>query len=114
MSEADRGAALIWCPFDTREHAVGVVRRLVSEELVACGNIVGEMTSVFRYEGRIDEASECGVLLKTTGDLLEAACARLAELHPYETPAIAGWHADHAPSGTLGWLAESLPQLPPE
>ncbi len=100
------GAALIWCPFGNETNAGEVAAVLVEERLVACANIIPSITSVFRWQGKVQRESEAGVLFKTTGKLLEDAVERLTELHPYETPAILGWHADHAPTAVLEWLEQ--------
>lgn len=98
-------AALIWSPFGSIEEARQAAQTLLQEKLVACANIVPEMLSIFRYEGKVQSASEVGVLFKTEARLLDVATSRLAELHPYETPAICGWLADSAPQETREWLA---------
>ena len=46
------------------------------------------------------------MLFKTEASLLDSATSRLAEVHPYETPAICGWLVDSAPPETREWLAE--------
>ncbi|WP_448502065.1 divalent-cation tolerance protein CutA [Sphingomonas sp.] len=99
------GAALIWCPFPDRETARAAADQLLADGLVACANIIGEMESLFVWQGEADSASEVGVLFKTTGARLDAAIERLGTLHPYETPAIIGWHADAAHPLTAQWLA---------
>lgn len=104
MSKA--GAALIWSVFEMPEDAERAARILVDEGLVACVNIIPHLTSVFRYEGKVQQASEVGTLFKTDVRLIDKATARLAELHPYQTPAICGWAADWAPQETRAWLAE--------
>ncbi|APE27483.1 divalent-cation tolerance protein CutA [Aurantiacibacter gangjinensis] len=101
---SDNGAALIWCPFPDVESAKAAAQVLLEERLVACANIAPAMTSVFRYKDKVQSATEAGALFKTTGALLDAAIERLAALHPYDTPAISGWHADSAPQTTVGWL----------
>lgn len=101
--------ALIWSPFASTEQATRVAELLLNEKLVACANILPEMVSVFRYEGTVQRAGEVGVLFKTEASLLDAATGRMAELHPYDTPAICGWLADSAPPETCGWLAGLLP-----
>ena len=103
-------AALIWCPFEDAESAHAVAAQLVEEEWVACANILPQMTSVFRWQGNVSSAQEAGALFKTRSGLLSGAIERLAELHPYDTPAIAGWQADAAPPATLVWLADCLPE----
>jgi periplasmic divalent cation tolerance protein len=99
-------AALIWSAFETEESAAEVASALLDERLIACANIVPGVRSLFVWHGERGEVRECAVLFKTDAALLEAACARLAELHPYDTPAISGWRADATAEATAGWLSE--------
>lgn len=99
-------AALIWCPFGDEASAKGVAATLVAEELVACANILPGVKSVYRWQGKVAQSNETVVLFKTTALLLREAGERLAQLHPYDVPAIVGWKADQAPKVTLDWLAE--------
>ena len=98
-------AALIWCPFPDETAALTAIQALLDEKLIACGNVLPGMTSVFEWNGERDTAREAGVLLKTNTDLLDAAVARLAEIHPYDEPAVLGWRCDAAAPGTLAWLS---------
>jgi periplasmic divalent cation tolerance protein len=99
------GAALIWCPFPDRESARAVARALLEERLIACANIIGEIEALFVWQGTPGSGSETAVLFKTTAARLDAAVARLGKLHPYDTPAVAGWRCDAAHPETLAWLA---------
>ena len=101
-------AALIWCPFESEEAAVEVVSRLLDEGLIAWANLVPGVHSLYVWQGKREEARECGALLKTDADLLDKAVARLAAIHPYETPVIAGWRADAVPPSTAAWLGELI------
>ncbi|MEL6878111.1 MAG: divalent-cation tolerance protein CutA [Pseudomonadota bacterium] len=100
----DPKAALVWCPFPDCETARAIAKSLLDEDLIACANLLGEVESIFNWEGKVETGSETGVLLKTRSDLLERAIERLGELHPYDTPAILGWHCDQGHPGTLEWL----------
>lgn len=60
--------------------------RLVEDRLVACGNILPGLTSVYRWDGEVQQEPETLVLFKTTEDRLPALKVRVAELHPYEVP----------------------------
>jgi periplasmic divalent cation tolerance protein len=101
-------AAMIWSPFASAQEARQAAEIMLQEKLVACANILPELLSIFRYEGKVQSASEVGVLFKTEASLLDAATRRLAELHPYDTPAICGWRVDSAPEETRKWLAGLL------
>lgn len=98
-------AALIWCPFPDEPSALAAIETLLDEGLIACGNVLPGMTSVFAWNGTRETAREAGVLLKTNTCLLDGAIARVTALHPYEEPAVLGWRCDTAAPGTLAWLA---------
>lgn len=109
-AEPAPAAALLWCPFGDEESARAVASALIAEGLVACANIFPGLVSIYRWEGAVAEAGEAGVLFKTTALLLGQASERLAQLHPYDVPAIVGWEAQQAPRATLAWLAQNTRQ----
>lgn len=100
-------AGLIWCPFPDAESAEGVLKTLLQEGLVACGNCVPGMTSIFIWDGALNEASETGLLLKTLGARLDQVMQRIEVLHPYEQPAMTGWTVKPSPA-TWDWLVRTL------
>ena len=99
-------AGVIWSTFGDEDSAAAVASTLLDERLVACANLVPGLRSLYVWRGERGEARECGALFKTDAVLLERACARLAELHPYDTPAVSGWRADTTAAATADWLAE--------
>ena len=106
-------SALIWCPFADEDSAARVSGQLLDERLVACANILPAMRSHYLWEGERGEAAEVAVLFKTDASALERATARLAEIHPYDTPAVLGWRTDTAARPTAEWLwAAVKPEAP--
>jgi len=104
VNGSGKGAALIWCPFADEEQAARAADALLGEGLIACANIIPGMRSIYRWNGERGEARECAALFKTSAARLGEAVCRLAEIHPYDAPAIAGWKADTAGAATLDWL----------
>ena len=98
-------AALIWCPFPDEASARVAVAALLDERLIACGNCLPGVRSLFTWQGARDESTECGALLKTTAAKLDEAMERLAALHPYDTPATMGWTVRTTPAA-LSWLEQ--------
>ena len=86
------------------EVAERIGRSLVEERLAACANIVGGVTSIFRWQDAVQRESEALVILKTTAGEVEALERRLAELHPYDVPELIAFpiEAGHAPY--LDWV----------
>lgn len=96
--------ALVWCPFPDADSAAGAAGHLLDERLVACVNVLPAMRSLYLWQGQRGEAQEAGALFKTDAALLDRVVSRLAELHPYQDPAILAWHCDAAAPGTAAWL----------
>src|SRR5262245_13474664 len=63
-----------------------LVRTLVNERIVACGNIVPGVQSIYRWQGEVQEDPEVLIVFKTTAAAWPRLQQRLPELHPYETP----------------------------
>jgi len=70
------------------EEARRIGRQVVEEQLAACANILPGVTSIFRWQGKLEEASEAVLVLKTTEEKLERLIARVKSLHSYECPCI--------------------------
>jgi len=51
----------VTCP--DREVARTIARTLVEEKLIACANIIDGMTSIYRWENKIEETMDCGRLV---------------------------------------------------
>lgn len=88
--------------------AEGLVRGLVEEGVVACGNIIAGVTSIYRWQGAVERASEALVVFKTTAAGAARLIERVPELHPYEVPEVLvlGIEAGHRPY--LDWIAENV------
>ncbi len=70
------------------DEARRIARQVIEEQLAACANIVAGVTSIFRWEGKLEEAAEAVLILKTTEEKLEQLIARVKSLHSYECPCI--------------------------
>lgn len=66
----------------------GLVGTLVSERLVACGNILPGVRSIYRWKGEICDDAEEVLLMETTAQLVPALMDRIQALHSYETPKV--------------------------
>ncbi len=92
------------------ETALKVARIVVTERLAACANVLGLVTSVYRWEGAIHEEGEVALIAKTTTAQFPALAARVKAIHPYQVPCIVAWPiaAGHQPY--LDWItAEAAP-----
>ncbi len=104
---------LVFTSFAREEDAARVVRALIEERLVACGNLLTGARSLYRWKGAIEDEREVVVLMKARKQDWSALVSRLHELHPYETPeCIAVRVAAGAPK-YMEWLEAALePEAP--
>ncbi len=84
-----------------------LVRALVNERIVACGNIVPGVHSIYRWKGDVQEDAEVLIVFKTTTAAWPRLRARLPELHPYETPELLLLSVADGLSAYTEWLSES-------
>ena len=94
----------IYALFGSAEEARSICRTAVEEGLAACANILAPCHSLYRWQGRIEEASEVPAVLKTRADLSERLIARIDALHSYEVPAAVAWKIDAAISAYVNWV----------
>ena len=89
------------------EDARRIGRALVEARLAACANVVGPITSIYRWQGAVEEASEHLMLVKARATDFERVAARVRELHTYDVPEIIALPIRGGSPAYLAWLAES-------
>jgi periplasmic divalent cation tolerance protein len=72
----------------SKKEASELAHVLVRKRLAACANILPQMKSVYHWKGKIAEASEAVLLVKTKRELSEKVSKFLAMNHSYETPCV--------------------------
>lgn len=80
-------------------------RALVNARLAACANILDGITSVFHWDGEMQESDEAVLIVKTRTDLVDSLIERVKELHSYECPAIVAAPIVQGNPDYLAWIA---------
>lgn len=90
--------ASVYVTAPDQETARRLARALLERRLVACANLF-PIASMYHWEGRIEEAPEVAMLLKTPRANVDAVAAAVAEMHPYDVPCVVGFPiaGGHAP-----------------
>jgi periplasmic divalent cation tolerance protein len=90
---------------DAREHADRLARSLVEERLAACVQVVGPITSTYRWQGEVETAEEWLCLIKTTGSRFSALAAHVDANHTYDTPELTAVPISDGSPAYLAWLS---------
>ena len=102
----DQETLLVCSTFPEIETARRIAQQLVTEKLAACANIIPAVESIYRWQGKIENAPETLVFFKTTAARYSVFQDRLKSLHPYEVPEIICLRiADGLPE-YLRWVGE--------
>ena len=93
---------------DRREILEQIAAKLIADSTAACCQLEGPLTSVYRWEGKTESASEYRLLIKTTTELFPAAEASVIELHSYQQPQITAVPIAAANEGYAGWIRDNV------
>ena len=90
----------------TRDEALKIARTLVQERLAACANVLDGMTSIYWWQGQVQQEGEVSLIVKTRADLLEALTARVREIHSDTIPCVVAWTVAGGNQPFLDWIRE--------
>jgi periplasmic divalent cation tolerance protein len=93
---------------DNKEEAEKIAQHLVGEKLAACVQILGPITSTYRWKGKVETAEEWLCLIKTKENLYPEVEKAIISLHSYETPEIVAAPIIKGSSGYLDWMDEEV------
>jgi periplasmic divalent cation tolerance protein len=92
----------------SREEADRVARALVERELAACVNILGPISSVYRWKGKIETGNEFLLLIKSTEDAFDRVRDAIRALHSYEMPEFIELAVTRGEGKYLTWIEKSV------
>jgi periplasmic divalent cation tolerance protein len=97
-------AVFVYTTWPSAVEAEQAGRALVEQRLAACVNIVPNMVSIYRWEGKVERGEEAVMIVKTRASLAEAVEKTVKAMHSYTTPAILVLPLESVESNYLGWL----------
>ncbi|MGI8772333.1 MAG: divalent-cation tolerance protein CutA [Acidobacteriaceae bacterium] len=108
MSEDIPAVRILLTTVATTQDAERIATTLVAEQLAACVNILPGVRSVYRWQGKVESAEECLLLLKTDEQHRPRLETRLKELHPYDLPELLVLAPEGGSAQYLAWIADCL------
>lgn len=98
----------VYAIFADAEEAERIGRAMVEERLAACINILGPVSSIYRWKGAIESAHEIAAIFKTTDERAGLLITRVAALHSYDVPCITASPMDKILGAYADWVEESV------
>ena len=92
----------------SQEEARKLAHHLVEHQLAACVNIVPQIESIYRWQGKVESSQEWLLLIKTTAERFPAVRDAIRELHSYDLPECVTLTIEDGSPDYLKWLADSV------
>jgi len=106
--DMNKNQLIVYCTCPDRQTAEKIAGTLVTERLAACVSIVSGVTSVYKWEGKLEKSDEIMLMIKTT----QAGYAKLEQSivaeHPYELPEIMAVSVTDGLDPYLRWIDSSI------
>ena len=107
-------AVLVTFVVDDQTAASGLATAAVERRLAACAQLTGPVTSTYRWQGRVETATEWRVQFKTAADRADELVAHVTAGHPYDVPEVLVTPVLGGNPVYLDWVvAETRAQRPP-
>jgi periplasmic divalent cation tolerance protein len=107
MSDAISDSIIVFMTASNGEEAARLAEMLVGAHLAACVQILPEMESVYRWQGKVERVPEILLLAKTTKSKFEELEREVRALHSYDTPEIIAVPVVAGSPRYLEWLAKA-------
>ncbi|MCW8915586.1 MAG: divalent-cation tolerance protein CutA [Magnetovibrio sp.] len=95
---------LVYVTMPNRDAALDMAKVLVEERLAACANVLDGMTSVYWWDGQVQNEQEAVLILKTQTKLVPALEKRIKALHSYDCPCVVSFDIAQGNPDFLDWI----------
>lgn len=85
-----------------------IADKLIQSKLAACVNILEGVTSLFWWEGKVDQASEVLLIIKTQKVLFKKLEKAVKSAHSYTVPEIIALPIVTGNADYLKWIKDSI------
>ena len=91
----------------SHQEAEKIARAIVEEKLAACANILPGLQSIYRWQGKVEQANECAIIAKTMAQKFDVLQLRIKELHSYDCPCIVALPIVAGSDEYLDWIKDN-------
>jgi periplasmic divalent cation tolerance protein len=108
IAEQSLDVVILMTTVPAGERSEALVRSLVTEGLAACVHALPTGTSTYRWEGKVETASEATLLIKTVREHADAVARRVHDERPYELPELLAVPVTGGSIQYLDWIKSQL------
>jgi periplasmic divalent cation tolerance protein len=90
------------------DEARKIAHHLVERQLAACVNIIPQVESIYRWQGKVESSREWLLLIKTSAEHFAGVRDAIHELHSYDLPECIALNIEDGSPQYLQWIEDSL------
>ncbi|MGD8409972.1 MAG: divalent-cation tolerance protein CutA [Desulfobacterales bacterium] len=98
----------IYMTAGSKAEAQKIGNALVESQLAACVNILDNMQSIYRWEGKLQQDSEVVLIAKTIESLVAQLIEKVKSLHSYDCPCIVSLPISDGYPPFLDWIQSEV------
>lgn len=97
---------VVFITASNKKEARRIAEEIIKNRLAACVNIIGNIDSLFWWEGKVDSAKEALLIVKTKRALIKKLIKKVKSLHSYKVPEIIALSIAAGSKDYLDWISE--------
>lgn len=106
--QTENDVQILYCTAADQQQALAIGQSLIDARLAACVNILGPITSIYRWEDKTETSAEVAFIVKTTAECVGLAISLIKDMHSYELPCIVSVPVSGGCDGFLSWIRQSV------
>jgi periplasmic divalent cation tolerance protein len=99
---------IVLCTAGSEDEARKIAGHLVEQRMAACVNILPQIESVYRWQGKVESGREWLLLIKTTAQRFSSVRDAIRRLHSYQLPECVAIGVEDGSEDYLAWIEESV------
>ncbi|MCZ8157749.1 MAG: divalent-cation tolerance protein CutA [Leptospira sp.] len=108
MNQNTEDLYMVYVTTANESEAEQIATVVVSENLAVCGNIIPAITSIYKWEGKLNREKESLLILKAKDTQIQSLFERIKALHSYDVPCIISYRSASVDPSYLDWVRNSL------
>lgn len=99
---------VVFVTVPSKKAGIKIANTIVKDKLAACVNVLGGLTSIYRWKDKIEKSPEALMIIKTEHVKFETLAKKIQSLHPYTVPEIIALPITKGNKKYLNWISSSL------
>lgn len=111
MKTKSKNYAIVFITAPDSKTARAIILKALEQRLIACGNILRGLQSLYWWQGKIEKSAEVLIIMKTAKSKLKSLQDLVVSIHPYETPEFIATDVIFGLEKYLNWIEESVSNI---